>query len=129
MDVRFRPKADVQHKKDLLKHGTSRVTVASPVLITVSFGLLRLGLQECAGAASMPGTGQRRQQQGTLRSNQEQHFHRRTLQSTAPLTDMSLIIDAPARGAEISEEVAPLAPAQMSVPKVGTFLPPDQALL
>ena len=77
----------------------------------------------------MLSTGRRRQQQRTLRSNQEPHFHRRALQSTAPLTFMSLIIDAPVRGAEISEEVAPLAPAQMPVPNIGTFLPLDQALL
>lgn len=38
-------------------------------------------------------------------------------------------MDAPVRGAEISEELAPLAPVQMPVPTVGTFLPLDQALL
>jgi len=123
------PYADVQHGKDLLKRSTPRVTVAAPVLIAVSFGRLRLGLQECAGVVTMPGTGRRRQQQRTLRSNQEQLFHRRALRSPAPLTFMSLIMDASVRGAEISEDLAPLASGQMSVPKVGTCLPPDQALL
>lgn len=42
---------------------------------------------------------------------------------------MSLIIDVPVRPAEIAVKVAPLAPAEMPVRKVGTLLSPDHALL
>lgn len=56
--------------------GAPRVAAAAVVPIPVLVALLRLDLQECAGAAPVAGIGRRRQpQEHTHCSNQEQQLH------------------------------------------------------
>ncbi len=105
------------------------VATAAAALIPVPVGLLRLGLQECAGAPPVAGIGRRRQQQHTHRSNQEQQFHIGTRRSTPRLGIVSLFIDVSVRGAQIPIEVPPLAAAQTAIREIGTLLALDHALL
>ena len=79
--------------------GTPRLIAAAAILIPALVRPLRLDPQECAGAAPIAGIGQRRQQQRTHCSNQEQQLHIGTRQLTPLLGIVSLIIDAPVRRA------------------------------
>ena len=79
--------------------GAPRIAAAAIVLIPVPVALLRLGMQECAGAAPVAGIGRRWQQQRTHCNDQEQQFHKSTRRSTPRLAIMTLIIDLPVGGA------------------------------
>ncbi len=105
------------------------VATAAAALNPVPVGLLRLGLQECAGAPPVAGIGRRRQRQRTHHSNQEQQFHIGTRRSTPRLGIVSLFIDVSVRGAQIPIEVPPLAAAQTAIREIGMLFSLDHALL